>query len=73
MEEAAAGANQAAFLHPGGVCREHAQPRGLHHPGHEHRPALHEGAGEQDARWAEGDDGDDDDDDDDDEDEEEEE
>lgn len=48
METAAAGAQQAAGLRAGGVCRQPAEPRGPHHPGHEHGAAVHEGSRQQD-------------------------
>lgn len=48
VETAAAGAVQAAGLCPGGVGGQLAQSRGSHHPRHEHSPAVHEGAWQQD-------------------------
>lgn len=50
METAAAGAQQTAGLRASRLCRQPAQPRGPHHPGDEHGPALHEGAREPDPR-----------------------
>ena len=50
VEAAAAGADEAAVLHARVLLQQHAEPRGPDHPGHEHRPALHEGPGQQDAR-----------------------
>lgn len=50
MEAPAAGAAQAAIFHACGVQQQHAQPRGPHHTGHEHGPAVHEGARQPHAR-----------------------
>lgn len=50
VEASAARAAEAAGFHARGVQREHAEPRGTHHPGHEHRPAVHEGSWEPNAR-----------------------
>lgn len=50
VEAPAAGAAEAASVYARGVQQQHAESCGSHHPGHEHRAALHEGAGQPDAR-----------------------
>lgn len=52
MEAPAAGAAEAASFHEGGIQQQHAQSRRSHNPGHEHRPAVHEGARQPHARSA---------------------
>lgn len=50
VETATPGAQQAAGLRSRGLSRQPAEPRGSHHPGHEHGSALHEGPRQQDSR-----------------------
>ena len=50
MEAAAPGADKTASVLSCGVSWKPAEPRGTHHPGHEHSAALHEGAWEPDPR-----------------------
>lgn len=52
VEAPAAGAAEAARLHAGDLHGQHAEPRGPHHPGHEHRAAVHEGPWQPNARCA---------------------
>lgn len=51
VEAPAAGAAEAAGVYARGVQQQHAESCGSHHPGHEHRAAVHEGAGQPNARW----------------------
>lgn len=50
VEAPAAGVAEAASVYAGGVQQQHAESCGSHHPGHEHRAALHEGAGQPHTR-----------------------
>lgn len=50
VEATTAGAAEAAGLHAGNIHWQHAEPRGPHNPGHEHRTAVHEGSRQPNTR-----------------------
>lgn len=52
MEGSVAGAAEAAGFHESGIEQQHAESGRTNHPGHEHRSAVHEGAGQPHARLA---------------------